>query len=57
MDTLEDLMKDDELAKGKQPELENHVGVGGYGYHAFIPLNIKNGAYALLKSAFEREQI
>ncbi|GJV49094.1 hypothetical protein Tco_1439306 [Tanacetum coccineum] len=34
---------------GKQPELENHVGVGGYGYPAFIPLNIKNGAYALLK--------
>ncbi|GJW43456.1 hypothetical protein Tco_0072255 [Tanacetum coccineum] len=26
-------------------------------YPAFIPLNIKNGAYALLKSAFEQEQI
>ncbi|GJW89565.1 hypothetical protein Tco_0167118 [Tanacetum coccineum] len=45
------------LAASKQPELENHVGVRGYGYPAFIPLNIKNGAYALLKSAFEREQI
>ncbi|GKD70493.1 hypothetical protein Tco_1324583, partial [Tanacetum coccineum] len=40
---------------GKQPELDNHVGVGGYRYTAFIPLNIKNGAYAPLKSAFERE--
>ncbi|GJT84358.1 hypothetical protein Tco_1058700 [Tanacetum coccineum] len=37
------------IVLGKQPELENHVGVGGYDYPAFIPLNIKNGAYALLK--------
>ncbi|GJT16934.1 hypothetical protein Tco_0875640 [Tanacetum coccineum] len=42
---------------GKQPELKNHVGVGGYDYPAFISLNIKNGAYAPLKSAFEGEQI
>ncbi|GJS30522.1 hypothetical protein Tco_0491142 [Tanacetum coccineum] len=43
------LHKDGYTKNGKQPELENHVGVGGYGYPAFIPLNIKNGAYALLK--------
>ncbi|GJZ45921.1 hypothetical protein Tco_0593517 [Tanacetum coccineum] len=43
------LYKDGYTKNGKQPELENHVGVGGYGYPAFIPLNIKNGAYALLK--------
>ncbi|GJV27828.1 hypothetical protein Tco_1384276 [Tanacetum coccineum] len=29
---------------GKQPGLENHVGVGGYGYPALIALNIKKGA-------------
>ncbi|GJU05057.1 hypothetical protein Tco_1121487 [Tanacetum coccineum] len=44
-------------AAGKHPSLENHVGVGGYGYPALITLNIKKGAYAPLKSAFEREQI
>ncbi|GJT71888.1 hypothetical protein Tco_1031174 [Tanacetum coccineum] len=41
----------------KQPGLENHVGVGGYGYPALIALNLKKGAYAPLKSAFERQQI
>ncbi|XP_076902373.1 protein disulfide isomerase-like 2-3 [Bidens hawaiensis] len=44
-------------AAGKQPELEKHVGVGGYGYPALVALNIKKGAYAPLKSAFERDQI
>lgn len=44
-------------AAGKQPELEKHVGVGGYGYPALIALNIKKGAYAPLRSAFERDQI
>lgn len=44
-------------AAGKQPDLENHVGVGGYGYPAMIALNLKKKAYAPLKSAFEHSQI
>ncbi|GJU27416.1 hypothetical protein Tco_1166037 [Tanacetum coccineum] len=60
-DLLREKLKDGNLIKktsiGKQPELENHVGVGGYGYPAFIPLNIKNGAYALLKRFLKGEQI
>ncbi|KAE8732749.1 Protein disulfide-isomerase like 2-2 [Hibiscus syriacus] len=44
-------------AAGKQPDLETRVGVGGYGYPALVALNIKKGAYAPLKSAFELEQI
>ncbi|KAI5653278.1 hypothetical protein M9H77_30465 [Catharanthus roseus] len=42
---------------GKQPDLEKHVGVGGYGYPALVALNVKKGAYAPLKSAFGRDQI
>lgn len=44
-------------AAGKQQDLENHVGVGGYGYPALVALNLKKGAYAPLKSAFELDQI
>ncbi|CAA0837095.1 Protein disulfide-isomerase like 2-2 [Striga hermonthica] len=44
-------------AAGKQPDLEKHVGVGGYGYPAMVALNIKKKAYAPLKSAFELEHI
>ncbi|KAF6159167.1 hypothetical protein GIB67_032784 [Kingdonia uniflora] len=44
-------------ASGKQPDLENQVGVGGYGYPALVALNAKKGAYAPLKSAFELDQI
>uniref|UniRef100_A0A2P2KR32 protein disulfide-isomerase n=1 Tax=Rhizophora mucronata TaxID=61149 RepID=A0A2P2KR32_RHIMU len=44
-------------AAGKQPDLEKHLGVGGYGYPALIALNLKKGAYAPLKSAFELEHI
>ncbi|CAL5403398.1 unnamed protein product [Camellia sinensis] len=44
-------------AAGKQPDLEKHLGVGGYGYPALVALNAKKGAYAPLKSAFERDQI
>lgn len=44
-------------AAGKQPGLENHVGVGGYGYPAMVALNTKKGAYAPLKSAFELDHI
>ncbi|KAL9270957.1 disulfide-isomerase like 2-2-like protein [Drosera capensis] len=44
-------------ASGKQPDLENHVGVGGYGYPAMVALNLKKGAYAPLKSAFELEHV
>ncbi|KAK8588557.1 hypothetical protein V6N13_087466 [Hibiscus sabdariffa] len=45
------------VAAGKQPDLETRVGVGGYGYPALVALNIKKGAYAPLKSAFELEHI
>ncbi|KAL3572966.1 hypothetical protein D5086_026870 [Populus alba] len=44
-------------AAGKQQDLENRVGVGGYGYPALVALNAKKGAYAPLKSAFELEHI
>ncbi|CAK9177702.1 unnamed protein product [Ilex paraguariensis] len=44
-------------AAGKQPDLENHVGVGGYGYPALVAMNVKKGAYTSLRSAFERDQI
>ncbi|KAH6776109.1 PDI-like 2-2 [Perilla frutescens var. hirtella] len=44
-------------AAGKQPDLEKHVGVGGYGYPALVALNLKKKAYAPLKSAFELDQI
>ncbi|KAE8721748.1 Protein disulfide-isomerase like 2-2 [Hibiscus syriacus] len=44
-------------AAGKQPDLETRVGVGGYGYPALVALNIKKGAHAPLKSAFELEHI
>lgn len=44
-------------AAGKQADLENHVGVGGYGYPALVALNVKKGIYAPLKSAFENDQI
>ncbi|KAL1562375.1 Protein disulfide-isomerase 2-3, variant 2 [Salvia divinorum] len=44
-------------AAGKQADLEQHVGVGGYGYPALVALNLKKKAYAPLKSAFQRDQI
>ncbi|KAL7218855.1 hypothetical protein ACSBR2_012016 [Camellia fascicularis] len=44
-------------AANKQPDLEKHVGVGGYGYPALVALNVKKGAYAPLRNAFERDQI
>lgn len=44
-------------AAGKQTDLENQVGVGGYGYPALVALNVKKGAYAPLRSAFELDQI
>ena len=44
-------------AAGKQADLEKQVGVGGYGYPALVALNVKKGAYAPLKSAFELEHI
>ncbi|CAK9134759.1 unnamed protein product [Ilex paraguariensis] len=44
-------------AAGKQPDLEKHVGVGGYGYPALVAMNVKKGAYTSLRSAFERDQI
>ncbi|CAM8949768.1 unnamed protein product [Rhodiola kirilowii] len=44
-------------AAGKQPDLEKHVGVGGYGYPALVALNLKKGVYAPLRSAFEVDQI
>ncbi|KAK8951956.1 Protein disulfide isomerase-like 2-3 [Platanthera zijinensis] len=44
-------------AAGKQPDLEQQVGVGGYGYPALVALNVKKGAYAPLRSAFQLKQI
>lgn len=44
-------------AAGKQPDLEKHVGVGGYGYPALVALNVKKGVYAPLKSAYELDHI
>ncbi|KAI4305726.1 hypothetical protein L6164_029074 [Bauhinia variegata] len=44
-------------AAGNQPDLEKHVGVGGYGYPALVALNLKKGVYAPLKSAFELEHV
>ncbi|MBA0802825.1 hypothetical protein Gohar_013095, partial [Gossypium harknessii] len=41
----------------QQTDLENRVGVGGYGYPALVALNVKKGAYAPLISAFELEHI
>ncbi|KAL0444801.1 UNVERIFIED_CONTAM: protein disulfide isomerase-like 2-3 [Sesamum latifolium] len=45
------------FAQGLDPDLEKHVGVGGYGYPALVALNLKKKAYAPLKSAFERDHI
>ncbi|KAK1294450.1 Protein disulfide isomerase-like 2-3 [Acorus calamus] len=42
---------------GKRPNLEKQVGVGGYGYPALVALNVKKGAYAPLRSAFEFNQV
>ncbi|XP_020594216.1 protein disulfide isomerase-like 2-3 [Phalaenopsis equestris] len=44
-------------AAGKQPDLEQQVGVGGYGYPALVALNVKKGVYAPLRSAFQLNQI
>lgn len=44
-------------AAGKQQDLEQRVGVGGYGYPALVALNVKKAVYAPLKSAFELEHI
>lgn len=45
------------VAAGRQPDLEKHVGVGGYGYPALVALNLKKAVYAPLKSAFELDHI
>ncbi|KAG0466737.1 hypothetical protein HPP92_018317 [Vanilla planifolia] len=45
------------LKKPIQPDLEQQVGVGGYGYPALVALNVKKLAYAPLRSAFELNQI
>ncbi|KAL0919832.1 hypothetical protein M5K25_011953 [Dendrobium thyrsiflorum] len=44
-------------AARKQPDLEEQVGVGGYGYPALVALNVKKRAYAPLRSAFQLQQI
>lgn len=45
------------VAAGKQPSLEQAVGVGGYGYPALVALNLKKSVYAPLRSAFEVDSI
>jgi len=42
---------------GSQPDLEASVGVGGYGYPAFIALNPDKKKYASLRSGFESSHI
>lgn len=42
---------------GSQPSLEESVGVGGYGYPAFVALNPSKEKYASLKSGFEKEHV
>ncbi|KAF0898739.1 hypothetical protein E2562_009345 [Oryza meyeriana var. granulata] len=44
-------------AAGKQADLEKQVGVGGYGYPAMVALNVKKGAYAPLRGAFQLDEI
>ncbi|MCO5602728.1 hypothetical protein L7F22_056865 [Adiantum nelumboides] len=44
-------------AAGKQPALEQALGVGGYGYPALVALNVKKSVYAPMRSAFEAEPI
>ncbi|KAF9589490.1 hypothetical protein IFM89_024761 [Coptis chinensis] len=45
------------IAASKQPVIEKQVGVGGYGYLAMVALNVKKGAQAPLRGAFELDQI
>jgi protein disulfide-isomerase A6 len=42
---------------GKQADLEQKVGVGGYGYPAMVALTVKKGKYAPLRSAFQLAEI
>lgn len=42
---------------GKQPALEQAVGVGGYGYPAMVALNVKKSVFAPMRSAFEVDPI
>lgn len=44
-------------AAGKQPSLEDHIGVGGHGYPALVALNLKKKAFAPLRSAFEHKEL
>ena len=42
---------------GKQQELENAVGVGGFGYPAMVALNVKKAVYAPLRGSFEQDSV
>ncbi|MCO5609887.1 hypothetical protein L7F22_064120 [Adiantum nelumboides] len=44
-------------AAGKQPALEQAVGVGGYGYPALVALNVKKNVFAPMRSAFGLDPI
>eukprot|EP00271_Cylindrocystis_brebissonii_P009387 TRINITY_DN241_c0_g1_i1.p1 TRINITY_DN241_c0_g1~~TRINITY_DN241_c0_g1_i1.p1 ORF type:complete len:455 (-),score=83.18 TRINITY_DN241_c0_g1_i1:550-1914(-) len=44
-------------AASVQPELEQALGVGGYGYPALIALNVKKAVYAPFKSSFQEEHL
>jgi len=44
-------------AAGKQQELENAVGVGGFGYPAMVALNVKKAVYAPLRGSFEQDSV
>ena len=42
---------------GSQSKLEGNVGVGGYGYPAFVALNPDKGKYAALRGGFESSSV
>lgn len=42
---------------GSQPSLEQTVGVGGYGYPAFVALNPSKEKFASLKGGFEKDHV
>lgn len=42
---------------GSQQDLESKLGVGGFGYPAFVALNSAKGKYATLRSGFESTHV
>lgn len=42
---------------GAQPELEQTMEIGGFGYPAMVAVNIKKQKFSLLKGSFSEEGI